>query len=311
MRSGSFHADQRDAARSGAVSGTSLVQPRPELGQIRVLPDDHGQQVRDHRISPTPPIPRPAPEPPTLRAPPAGPPPGRPLRMRVPITGGLRHWGPPMWSRYRGPGHHLRRRLRGPLQTASRRAASWPGYAVASRGPPASTSRSSGSPSSYSRWRPGWVSLSTPWPGCCSPSRARPRTSFLGPSATGGASVWSSPSSPLSSPSRWWRRHGISPTSGRSVGPCSSAAAVVILIRRNASEKERVWINDDLLPILRTGTDRQGRWMIVGRVAVGFVLAAAGLFALVLGHRSAPRCAPSSGRCWSSRPWWSSSGRGG
>ncbi len=77
--------------------------------------------------------------------------------------------------------------------------------------------------------------------------------------------------------------------------PVFVAAAVVILIRRNASEKERVWINDDLLPILRTGADRQGRWMIVGRVGVGLVLAATGLLALVLGHPSRAALRPIAG----------------
>lgn len=69
--------------------------------------------------------------------------------------------------------------------------------------------------------------------------------------------------------------------------PLFIAAAVAILIRRNASETERVWINEDLLPMLQAGEVRRSRWSLVARVAVGILLAAAGLSLLVLGHKSA------------------------
>ena len=48
--------------------------------------------------------------------------------------------------------------------------------------------------------------------------------------------------------------------------PVFLAAGGAILIRRNASEGERVWINDDLVPMLRTGRRHHpGRWTLRGR----------------------------------------------
>jgi signal transduction histidine kinase len=77
--------------------------------------------------------------------------------------------------------------------------------------------------------------------------------------------------------------------------PLFAAAAVVILIRRNASEKERVWINDDLLPVLRTGADRRGRWVVASRIALGFVLGAAGLLTVSRGHAAGAALRPIAG----------------
>ena len=45
--------------------------------------------------------------------------------------------------------------------------------------------------------------------------------------------------------------------------PVFLAAGIAILIRRNASEGERVWINDDLVPMLRSGGERHPRWALV------------------------------------------------
>jgi signal transduction histidine kinase len=69
--------------------------------------------------------------------------------------------------------------------------------------------------------------------------------------------------------------------------PLFLAAGCFILIGRNASGDERVWINDDLVPMLRMGNERQTRWTLVLRIGVGSVLAAVGLAVLfVLRHSS-------------------------
>jgi signal transduction histidine kinase len=63
--------------------------------------------------------------------------------------------------------------------------------------------------------------------------------------------------------------------------PLFLAAGCFILIRRNASGEERVWINDDLVPMLRMGNERHTRFTLVVRLAVGAILAVAGLALLV------------------------------
>ncbi len=68
--------------------------------------------------------------------------------------------------------------------------------------------------------------------------------------------------------------------------PIFLAAGVAILIRRNASEQERVWINDDLLPTLHGSADRHSRWSLAARVLLGTILAVGGLFALTRGTPS-------------------------
>ena len=77
--------------------------------------------------------------------------------------------------------------------------------------------------------------------------------------------------------------------------PVFLAAGGFILIRRNASEGERVWINDDLIPMLHPGGDRQTRWTLVARVGAGVVLAVVGLVILVNGHTSAAALQPVGG----------------
>ncbi len=64
--------------------------------------------------------------------------------------------------------------------------------------------------------------------------------------------------------------------------PLFAAAAAFVLIRRNASETERHWINEDLLPVLHTG--RRRRWATVARITVGVALVIAGLWTIILGH---------------------------
>jgi signal transduction histidine kinase len=77
--------------------------------------------------------------------------------------------------------------------------------------------------------------------------------------------------------------------------PVFLAAGGAILIRRNASEEERVWINDDLLPMLHTGAERHARWTLVVRMAVGAVLGLGGLLVLILGHPSSAALRPVGG----------------
>ena len=80
--------------------------------------------------------------------------------------------------------------------------------------------------------------------------------------------------------------------------PVFLAAGLTILIWRNASEPERVWINDDVAPMLSVGTERQGRAKLMLRAGAGVLLGAGG-------HRRPdhrairppPRCARSAGPC--------------
>ena len=77
--------------------------------------------------------------------------------------------------------------------------------------------------------------------------------------------------------------------------PVFLAAGGAILIRRNASEAERVWINDDLMPMLHTGADRHTRRTLIVRVALGIVLGVGGLLVLMLGHPSSAALRPVGG----------------
>jgi signal transduction histidine kinase len=98
--------------------------------------------------------------------------------------------------------------------------------------------------------------------------------------------------------------------------PVFLAAAAAILIRRNASEDEKVWINDDLMPMLHTGAERHGRFALVTRVAVGVVLGICGLFVLIVGHGTAAALRPVGGAVLVVAaiavvfgPWWLSLAR--
>ncbi len=77
--------------------------------------------------------------------------------------------------------------------------------------------------------------------------------------------------------------------------PVFLAAAAAILIRRNASAEERVWINDGVLPMLRTDTGHHGRWNLVLRIAIGAVVGLAGLLVLILGHPTSAALRPVAG----------------
>ena len=48
--------------------------------------------------------------------------------------------------------------------------------------------------------------------------------------------------------------------------PVFLAVGLTILIWRNASEAERVWMNDDLVPMLSVGSEGRRHWKLVLRV---------------------------------------------
>jgi signal transduction histidine kinase len=77
--------------------------------------------------------------------------------------------------------------------------------------------------------------------------------------------------------------------------PLFLAAGAVLLIRRNASEKERVWINSDLVPMLHAGSQPRRRRTMAVRVALGVVLGAVGLFFLIVGHPTSAALRPVGG----------------
>src|ERR1700677_4783022 len=68
-----------------------------------------------------------------------------------------------------------------------------------------------------------------------------------------------------------------------------------MLIRRNASEPERMWINDDLLPMLHSGTERQGRRSLILRVTLGAAIGAGGVLVLIVGHPTSAALRPVGG----------------
>jgi signal transduction histidine kinase len=77
--------------------------------------------------------------------------------------------------------------------------------------------------------------------------------------------------------------------------PVFLAAALTILIWRNASESERVWMNDDLVPMLSVGSEGRVRWQLFLRGTGGVLLAAGGIVVLLLGHTSTAALRPLAG----------------
>jgi signal transduction histidine kinase/phage shock protein PspC (stress-responsive transcriptional regulator) len=98
--------------------------------------------------------------------------------------------------------------------------------------------------------------------------------------------------------------------------PILLAAGFVVLIGRNASEEERGWINDDLLPMLHSGTGRPTRRTLAIRVAAGVALGIGGVAVLVSGHLSRAALRPVGGALLLISaivilfgPWWISLAR--
>jgi len=77
--------------------------------------------------------------------------------------------------------------------------------------------------------------------------------------------------------------------------PTFLAGGLAVLIWRNASEKEKVWINDDLVPLLGAGSRGHARWVLVTRVGVGVALGLGGASLLVYGHASSAALRPIGG----------------
>ena len=98
--------------------------------------------------------------------------------------------------------------------------------------------------------------------------------------------------------------------------PVFLAAGLIILIWRNASEAERLWMNDDLVPMLSLGSDGSGRWKLVLRISAGALLGAGGILVLILGHPSTAALRPLGGALLVIAaivvifgPWWLSLAR--
>jgi signal transduction histidine kinase len=98
--------------------------------------------------------------------------------------------------------------------------------------------------------------------------------------------------------------------------PAFLAVGLGILIWRNASEHERVWINDDVVPLLRAGAERHGDWTVIVRISSGVALGVGGVLVLVLGHTSTAALRPVGGALLLIAaivvvlgPWWLSLAR--
>ncbi|HVA05137.1 MAG TPA: PspC domain-containing protein [Acidimicrobiales bacterium] len=98
--------------------------------------------------------------------------------------------------------------------------------------------------------------------------------------------------------------------------PVFLAVALGILIWRNASEHERVWISDDVVPIFSSGSGRHGRWTMILRLAVGLAMTTGGVLVLVLGHTTTAALRPVGGALLVVAaivvvlgPWWLSLAR--
>jgi len=100
--------------------------------------------------------------------------------------------------------------------------------------------------------------------------------------------------------------------------PVFAAIGLTILIWRNASEHERVWIDNDLTPMLSIGGDGDShrRGKLVLRAGAGALLAAGGVVVLILGHPSTAALRPLGGALLVIAaivvvfgPWWVSLAR--
>jgi signal transduction histidine kinase/phage shock protein PspC (stress-responsive transcriptional regulator) len=98
--------------------------------------------------------------------------------------------------------------------------------------------------------------------------------------------------------------------------PVFFAVGLTILIWRNASEAERVWMNDDLVPMLSIGSGGGGRGKLILRVSAGALVGAGGIVVLIIGHPSTAALRPLGGALLVIAaiviifgPWWLSLAR--
>ena len=76
--------------------------------------------------------------------------------------------------------------------------------------------------------------------------------------------------------------------------PTFLAIGIIVLIWRNAGESEKAFIDDDVMPLLGTGTHGNRRWLIA-RVVVGLLVGAGGIAVLVEGHTTVAALRPVGG----------------
>ncbi len=93
--------------------------------------------------------------------------------------------------------------------------------------------------------------------------------------------------------------------------PVFLAAGAAVLIWRNASPDERAWIDDDLMPMFRTGDGHRRRRPLVIRTVLGIVVGATGLYLLLDGHPATAAVLPVGGALLVMAaivlifgPWW-------
>ena len=77
--------------------------------------------------------------------------------------------------------------------------------------------------------------------------------------------------------------------------PTFLAVGIIILIWRNANDSEREFIDNEVVPLLGTDFHGRGRHLLLVRIAVGAVLAAAGIVILVEGHTTLAALKPVGG----------------
>jgi signal transduction histidine kinase len=77
--------------------------------------------------------------------------------------------------------------------------------------------------------------------------------------------------------------------------PVFVAGGLIMMVWRNASEHEKVFMTDDLAPLLGAGTGGRARWALLIRVCLGVALAIGGLLVLILGHTTTAALRPVGG----------------
>jgi signal transduction histidine kinase/phage shock protein PspC (stress-responsive transcriptional regulator) len=82
---------------------------------------------------------------------------------------------------------------------------------------------------------------------------------------------------------------------GSFIWPVFLAGGAAVLIWRNVSEQERLWINDDIMPMLRPGGERHSRRTLVLRIGVGVLLGVGGVLVLTFGHPTGAALRPIGG----------------